>query len=103
MPSGFRLATVAASEHGIVSLAYRRGLEQLTVTTRPREGSGRNPFAVAGVEFERERVVVEGRDVELVLDPRTVPHLWWAEGWLVLTVAGDLTRAELLAVASSVE
>lgn len=103
LPEGFTLATAAASERGVISLAYRRGFEQVTVTTRRHAADAGDPFAVAGIEFERERVVVGGRVAELVLDPRTVPHVWWTQGDLVVTVGGDLARAELLAVASSLE
>jgi outer membrane lipoprotein-sorting protein len=107
VPDGFRLATVAvASEteasRAVVSLSYRRGLQQCTVTTRLRGGgTPRDPFTVAGVVVAPEPVRVGGAAAKLVLDPRSVPHVWWAGQRLVVTVAGDLTRAELLAVAES--
>ncbi len=42
-----------------------------------------------------------GRTAELLVDPLVVPHLWVKTRRLVVTVSGDLTRAELLAVAGS--
>jgi hypothetical protein len=42
-----------------------------------------------------------GAKAEILIDPRSVPHLWAMTDSLVLTVSGDLTRDELLAVAES--
>jgi hypothetical protein len=121
VPDGFRLRTVAAAaraaatgpgqsnpkSRGIVSLCYRRGLEQFVVTTRLRdEGRWRDPFAVEGVPLRRDRVrlsggALEGATAEVVVDPRATPHLWVVGKRLVVTIAGDLSRADLVAVAES--
>jgi hypothetical protein len=37
----------------------------------------------------------------VVIDPRTIPHLWAMTDRLVVTVSGDLSRAELIAVAEA--
>jgi hypothetical protein len=42
-----------------------------------------------------------GLQASLVLSPHTTPHLWALTSALVVTVGGDLSRDELLAVARS--
>jgi hypothetical protein len=87
-----------------VSLGYRRGLDQVVVTTRLRgEGDWRDPFSVAGVD-EDERPVdgaLGGSEARVVVGPRSLPHLWALTDRLVVTVAGDLTEPELVAAARS--
>jgi hypothetical protein len=120
-PAGFRLSAVAAARRaaptgpgeanptsrGVASLSYRRGLEQFVVTTRLRgDGDWRDPFATAGVPVKGERVLLEGGALsgtaaEIVVDPRALPHLWAVTNRLVVTVAGDLSRSELIAVAEA--
>ena len=122
IPAGFRLAIVAVARktsttgpggsnppsRNVVSLAYRRGLDQFTVTTRLRtEGLWRDPFAVEGLALPGEHVRLAGgafggARAAVVLDPRTIPHIWAVTDRLVLTISGDLTRAQLLAVADGV-
>lgn len=107
VPSGYRLAEAAA--HGdVVSLAYRRGLDTFTVTVRPRPGGAvADPLASPpGFRDAEEPVRIDsgalaGADATLVLSPRTVPHVWALTGTRLVTVAGDLGRAELLQVAGS--
>lgn len=120
LPSGFRLAQVALARvtlptalgtnppsRGIVSLVYGRGFEQLTVTTRLRtRGDWRDPFASPWLRFRPHRLKVVGGALagargELVIDPRTTPHVWALGGGLVVTVAGDARPAELVRVANS--
>jgi hypothetical protein len=74
VPAGFELATVAAARsaaptgpgavnppsRSVVSLSYRRGLEQFVVTTRRRgEGDWRDPFATQGFSLNRDQVRLE--------------------------------------------
>jgi hypothetical protein len=121
VPAGFRLAIVAAAKsteptgpgqsnppsRGVVSLSYRRSIEQIVVTTRLRgHGHWRDPFAVQGVPLSGRRVVLDhgalaGAAAEVVVDPRTIPHLWAVSDRMVATVSGDLSRAELVAVAEA--
>ena len=120
VPTGFHLAAVAVAERAtatgpgaanppsrdVVALAYRRGLEQFVVTTRLRgRGSWQDPFATEGIRLVSEPIdvggVLAGPNTRLVIDPRVVPHLWAKTDRLVVTVAGDLSRDELLAVAES--
>jgi hypothetical protein len=122
VPSGFRLAEVAVArtaaptgaEGGnppsrqVVSLCYRRGLDRFLVTTRLR-GGGRwsDPLASGEGFVDRPEHVtlaagaLAGTDARLVLSPRGTPHLWALGRGLVVTVGGDLGRAELIQVAQS--
>ena len=121
LPDGFKLVTVAAARRAeptgpgetnprsrdVVSLSYRRGLAQIVITTR-RRGGGRwqDPFGIEGVHLESERVqltkgAMAGAAAEVVVDARTVPHLWTLDRGLLVTVSGDLSRSQLLAVAEA--
>jgi hypothetical protein len=122
VPAGYELAEVAVAREsaptgkeggnpqsrGVVSLSYRRGLDQFLVTTRLRgTGSWSDPLASGeGFVDHPERVDVStgalaGADAELVLSPRALPHLWALTNRLVVTVGGDLGRSELTRVAES--
>jgi hypothetical protein len=99
LPAGFELREVAVSG-SVVSLSYRRGLEQAVVTARP-ETPG-DPFAVLGVEEpERAATLPSGATAHVVVGPRSVPHLWTVVDGRTVTVAGDLDADELVAAAAS--
>jgi hypothetical protein len=87
----------------VVSLSYRRGIDQFLVTTRLRgTGAWHDPLASPqGFVDHPERVSAGGLQASLVLSPHTTPHLWALTSALVVTVGGDLSRDELLAVARS--
>jgi hypothetical protein len=103
----------------VVSLAYRRGLERFIVTTRlshvvaPGEPTRApeelwsDPLGTGeGYRDEPERIVLsggalDGLEVELLIAPRNTPHIWGRTDNLVVTVAGDLSRSELVVVAES--
>jgi len=139
-PDGYELAEVAVARHGgptgseggnpssemVVSLSYRRGLDQFLVTTRLTnppswfvEGDGESlldpknawgdPLATGeGYRDEPEPVTLaggalDGVKAKLVIVPRGIPHLWALTDELVVTVSGDLSRDELLRVAHSLE
>jgi hypothetical protein len=117
VPDGFRLDTIAVAREtastgpggsnppsrNVVSAIYRRGLDAFVVTTRQRvAGTWSDPFAVEGIDFASEQVSLPGAAAaSLVLDSRTVPHVWALTDRLVVTVSGDLDRAQLLGVARS--
>jgi hypothetical protein len=132
VPDGYELAEVAVARESastgaeasnpsrmVVSLSYRRGLDQFLVTTRlarvTAEGEPEVPPAQLwgdplasgeGIIDEREQLTVrhgalEGQQAELVLSPRGIPHVWALTDQLVVTVGGDLSRAELIAVTES--
>ena len=126
VPEGYELATVTVAREGgptgreagnppsrnVVSLSYRRGLDQFLLTTRltgPRPERWTDPLATGeGFVDPSERIVLRdgalsGAIAELVIVPRGVPHVWAVTDELVVTVGGDLSRAELVRVAESVQ
>jgi len=129
LPEGFELAEVAAgpgqvgvtgAEAGnppstdVVSLSFRRGFDQIVVTTRLRNVPGysqewADPLATGeGIVDRPEQVVLSrgalsGVEANVLVVPRNIPHLWALTDDLVVTVAGDLSREELIRVAESLE
>jgi hypothetical protein len=126
VPDGYELAEVAvarrAQETGVeganpesrdvVSISYRRGLDQFLVTTRRRHVPGFNvewsdPLGTGeGFRDEPEKIALEGGELsgltaDLLIVPRNIPHLWALTDTLVVTVSGDLSRSELVSVAES--
>jgi hypothetical protein len=122
VPAGYELADVAVARESaptgkeggnpqsrdVVSLSYRRGLDQFLVTTRLRgNGTWSDPLASGeGFVDHPEHVdlpagALAGSGAELVLSPRALPHLWATTDELVVTVGGDLSRSELTRVAAS--
>lgn len=127
LPEGFELAEVAAApgagnptgtEGGnppstdVVSLSYRRGLDQILVTTRLRHvpewpDAWSDPLATGeGYIDEPESVRLRRgalSDVEanVLIVPLNVPHLWALTDDLVVTVSGGLSRVDLVRVAES--
>jgi hypothetical protein len=119
LPERFELVDVAVAEaarptgdgpdenpasRGVVSLAYGRGLDLLVVSTR-LIGADRSrwsdPIPVAEATVEPEPVTFGGARGKLFIDPAVVPHVWGLTDRLVVTVAGNLGREELLRVARS--
>jgi hypothetical protein len=129
VPEGFELAEVAVSpgvgfptgvEAGnppstdVVSLSYRRGLDQILVTTRLRHvpdwpDNWSDPLATGeGYVDDPERVALgrgalSGVEANVLIVPRNVPHLWAQTDDLVVTVGGGVSRDELIRVAESLE
>jgi hypothetical protein len=133
VPDGYQLAEVAVAKQSaptgseaanppsrmVVSLSYRRGLDQFLVTTRlahvPAEGEPALPpeklwgdplatgegFVDEGEQVTVRRGALRGQEAELVLVPRGIPHVWALTDELVVTVGGDLSRDELLRVTES--
>jgi hypothetical protein len=126
LPAGYRAAEVTASRKGaptgaeggnppvddVVSMSFRRGLDQFIVTTRPvgpDPSLWGDPLASGeGLRDDPERVrlrsgALAGESAELLIDPLAIPHVWVLTDQLVVTVSGDLTRAELIRVAESLQ
>jgi hypothetical protein len=127
LPEGFELAEVAAGpgEVGItgvegsnppstdvVSLSFRRGFDQILVTTRLRNVPGypqewSDPLATGEGFVDRSEQVELGRgalsgvEANVLVVPRNTPHLWAQTDDLVVTVSGNLGREELIRVAES--
>jgi hypothetical protein len=126
IPAGYELAEVAVAKEApqtgveggnpvskdVVSLAYRRGLDLFVVTTRLRrvpgfEADWSDPLGTGeGFRDEPENVTLAGGalagvEAELLIVPRNMPHIWALTDDLVVTVAGDLSRQELIQVARS--
>jgi hypothetical protein len=116
LPASYRSAEIGAAREvspaaggespprDAVEISFRRGLQQFVVGSQARRGAAHDPFGGPG----REKVTLhggalDGATAEIVIDPRSVPHLWLATPKLVVFVAGDLTRAELIAVAQSLQ
>jgi hypothetical protein len=126
VPPGFVLAEVAVARQGqptgseaanppsedVVSLSFRRGFDQLVVTTRLARPAGADvtwsdPLATGqGFVDEPEPVTISagalaGIRADLLIVPRATPHVWALTDRLVVTVSGDLDRSELLHVTDS--
>jgi hypothetical protein len=122
IPDGYRLAEVAVARESaatgkeggnppsrmVVSLSYRRGLDQILVTTRLRgDADWSDPLASPeGFADTEDHVALDqgalvGTDTHLEISPHTVPHLWALTHDLVVTAGGDLSRSELVRLAGS--
>ena len=127
IPDGFERVEVAVAEQSrptgdeqrpnppsrdVVSLRYRNGLDELVVTTR-RVGAdpsawgdpliGSAPMGRAPEQVTFRDGALEGHTGEVVVDANSVPHVWAVAGALVVTVAGNLDRDELVRVAESLK
>jgi hypothetical protein len=124
-PDGFQLAGVTVGgalppvgsnpeSRDVVAVAYRRGYDTFTVTTRVADPAGRppvkgwqNPLVDGTYLPDRTDAtplvggVLDGRTARVGIYPLVWPHLWAETDELVVTVAGDLTRSELVRVAQS--
>lgn len=92
----------------VVSMTWRDGAQEFTVTLRPTEGQPEwnDPLGAEGMVPDARPVRFElaGRPElvgQVVVDAPLRPHLWGITGSVVVTVSGDLSRAELERVAGS--
>jgi len=104
---------------GIVSLRFESGFEAIAVTTRLLDPSvyserfsiRRDPFIGRGwtgaidcrTPIELTSGAFAGARGMVVIAPLTIPHLWAVKDGLLLTVGGDASAEQLLAVANSIE
>jgi hypothetical protein len=125
LPAGYQLADVTASADAgrpnnqggnapslqVVSVAYRRGFDQIVVTTRSTGTTQRCPSGEQGcwadpvprgagvydpyVLFTVRAGALAGADAQLNLSPRGTPHVWTIDDTLVVTVAGNASGEEL--------
>lgn len=122
VPDGFTLESVSvdrdvASSTGpegmnppvknIVAMTWHNGAHRFTVTLRPTNSEQwDDPFRPEGLVLDAQPVRLElpGRaplEGTVSVDAPVVPHLWGITGDVVVTVSGDLHRAELERVAGS--
>ncbi len=136
MPDGFQLAEVTVAtqaqptgseganplSRNVVSVAYRRGFDQIVVSTRSTGAAQRCSITAPGTDAtacwadpvasgegfldQPERFTVAGgtlagAQAEVVISPRGVPHVWTIDDRLVVTVAGDASAEELHRIAES--
>jgi hypothetical protein len=100
--------------HAVTEVQYRSGFLALTITTRSQRGMHHpllpDPFATDPTQGAAPGApdtvtinggALDGATARVAMPPLGVPHLWAFHEGLLVTVAGDLTRAELLDVASA--
>lgn len=113
------LAGQVSADTGVVVLRYGFGFEAITVTTRRlaargepgQSAPGADPFIGSswpGWTDSRTAVsltggALAGGQCRVVVAPLTIPHLWAVEDGTLLTVAGDASAEQLLAIADSIE
>jgi hypothetical protein len=113
------LAARASADTGVVMLRYGFGFEAITVTTRrldlrrapslsapgpdPFIGSSWPGWADARTAVRLTAGAFAGGSCRVVVAPLTIPHLWAVKDGVLLTVAGDASAQELLAIADSIE
>ena len=124
LPDGFELDDVTVAPQGgptgseamnplapdVVSMVYRRGFDRIVLTTRAAiEGDWSDPLATGEGFVDRserirlERGALSGVEANLLIVPLALPHIWALSDDLVVTVAGDLNREQLLRVSESLE
>jgi hypothetical protein len=91
----------------VAAMTWRRGANRFTVTLRPSGGEQwDDPFGGEGVVLDSSPVRLELPDRpplegSVAVDAPAHPHLWGITGDVVVTVSGDLSKAELERVAGS--
>jgi hypothetical protein len=101
---------VNAPSKPVVNMTWRRGAFTFTVTLRPSEGhpDWNDPLGAEGLVLDAQpvRLPLDGRpplEGEVAVDAPIEPHLWGVTGDVVVTVSGDLPKAELERVAGSLQ
>jgi hypothetical protein len=105
-------------ESDIASLVYRKGFRRVTITCRRVKDATSalsvDPFSATPGNAARGRSAavgtvrlndgaLRGALARIRTDALELPHLWALHDGLLVTVAGDLSRDELVAVANSLE
>ncbi len=126
LPAGFMLRSIVAADQpdnyftgpeglnppgeGIVVASYRDGFHSFSVSflrnVDPDGFGWADPLAGEGQAFSSEVLVLSGgalagAESYVSVDVNTSPHLWGVTEDLVFLVTGDLSRAELVAIAES--
>ena len=87
----------------LFAAVYRRGLERIDVTQRVAAGRGwlSDPFGAECAFVRSERAAVNGVPATYGIGETIVPHLYWRNGNLLLTVSGPFPKADLVRIAES--
>ena len=102
--------------YDVTALEYRAGFLSFTVTTRRKKGT-HDPLLADPFELGMARSLtpgtvttvtlhdgaLAGEKAQLSIPVSGVPHLWAFHDGLMVTIGGDLTERQLLAVAESLE
>jgi len=127
LPGGFGLSLVTVrtpeptlerpwlpSESSVASLVYRRGFRSVVVTSRSFSGAlpdpANDPFVKSSPQGASPAAKVllragalRGATARLSARPLELPHLWVLHDGLLVTVAGDVSRRELLQIVQSLD
>lgn len=117
LPTGFTLAVTGwAPRSGrtgpeasnpvhreLFAAVYRRGFERIDVTQRLAAGRGwlSDPFGAECAFVRSERASVNGVAATYGIGETIVPHLYWREGNLLVTISGPFPKADLVRIAES--
>jgi hypothetical protein len=111
LPIGFTLDTARARlADNVVSLRYRRGIEQVVVSTRPSPVTVGQPWPdpfprpdgpARSTPVNLTGGAIRGNRADLVAGTTGGPQLWGSNGMLAVTVAGDVTPDELTLIGES--
>jgi hypothetical protein len=110
LPAGFTLDAARLQPEGkVVSMRYRRGFEQVVVSTRPSPVAVGEAWPDPFPRLERARPApatvssgaLLGSPVALAAGAFGEPQLWGSNGLLAATVVGDVTAEELTRIAES--
>lgn len=119
LPSGFRLAVAGWAERSattgaegsippareLFAAVYRRGSEEIDVTQRlaPPGGWASDPFGAECVRQFSETATIGAARATYAASVSTTPHLYWRSGRLLYTLSGPFPKAQLAAIARSLE
>jgi hypothetical protein len=117
VPDGFSLAVAGwAPQSGftgaeasnprypdLFAAVFRRGFEHIDVTQRLGGGEDwpGDPFGVECGFVQTSAVRVNNKPATAATGPENVPHLYWRDGRLLLTISGSFPKSELVAIAES--
>lgn len=96
----------------VTDVTYRRGLDRLVVNiyrTGPDPAAWTDPISAGESTVETPARVLlasgflEGQEANVVIELGTAPHLWVITEEFVVTVSGDVSRAELIKAAESLK
>ena len=103
-------AGVNPVSHNVVSVGYRRGFDRVVVTNRAAgfdPSVWEDPLGTGEGFVDRAESVkltsgsLAGQTASVVITPRGTPHAWLVDGALIVTISGDLSRAQIIQALNS--